>query len=218
MTGISAANAGLIGVLGGTFDPIHCGHLAVAGALMETLPLSQVVFVPAARPPHREPPVAAADHRLQMVRIATAGDRRFVVDETEYTRSGPSYTVDTVRGLRGVYRQPLALILGMDAFLGLPGWHRWRALLGLVHFIIIGRPGWDQPLPSWVLPRLVQSPRELVAGGQGRAFLHRGIMRPESATVLRQTLATGAPPPGWLPAGIPAYISDHALYRRTNGK
>lgn len=189
---------------------------------MEALPLSQIVFVPAARPPHRPPPAAAASHRLQMVRIATAGDSRFTVDATEYGRDGPSYTVDTIRALRAIYRQPLALILGIDTFLGLPGWHRWRALLGLAQLVIVGRPGFDQPLPSWVLPHLVVSPPMLASLGPGWAFWYRGIARPESATVLRSVLAmgtsVGTSTAAWLPTTVATYISDHALYRRTDGK
>ncbi len=208
----AASKAPLIGVFGGTFDPIHCGHLAIAQELMHELPLARILFVPAARPPHRVAPVAPAAHRLEMVRLALHGHPHFAVDECEYERLGPSYTVDTLLALRRRHRRPLALILGMDAFLGLPGWHRWRQLIGLAHLVIVRRPGFDAPLPSWVRPRLVTGGK-LVDADHGLAVLVTTLDRPESATVLRQALRHGPAPPGWLPAGVPEYIERHGLYR-----
>ncbi|MHB8255100.1 MAG: nicotinate-nucleotide adenylyltransferase, partial [Acidiferrobacter sp.] len=189
VTGISARRTNLLGVFGGTFDPVHCGHLAVAHALMQALPFSRIVFVPAARPPHRTPPHADARHRLAMLRLALGTDPRFVVDETEYEREGPSYMVDTLAVLRSRYQGPLALILGMDAFLGLPTWHRWRRILGLAHIIIVQRPGWDVPLPAWILPHLQERGDQLLGADHGLAFLFTASARPESATALRQALA-----------------------------
>ncbi len=211
--GISAASKGsLIGVFGGTFDPIHCGHLAIAEALMCALPLERILFVPAARPPHRIAPVASARNRLEMVRLALEGHPRFAVDEVEYGRVGPSYTADTLRALRARYHRPLALILGMDAFLGLPGWHRWRHLLGMAHLVIVTRPGFTEALPSWVRPRLA-TPAQLLTADHGLAVLVTTLERPESATALRQALRHGPAPPGWLPAGVLEYIERHGLYQ-----
>ena len=214
MTGISAGSARLLGVFGGTFDPVHCGHVAVADALMRALPLSRIIFVPAARPPHRPAPTACARDRLAMLRLALASDRRFAIDETEYEREGPSYMVDTLAVLRARHEEPLALILGMDAFVSLPAWHRWRRILGLAHVVIVSRPGLDGTLPEWVRPRLVGSAEALLTADSGRAFLFLASARPESATVLRQGLADGTAPASWLPDGVPDYIEAHELYRR----
>ncbi len=207
----------MVGVFGGTFDPVHCGHLAVANALMEALPLARMVFVPAARPPHRPPPSAAADHRLAMLRLAVGHDPRFVVDECEYEREGPSYMVDTLATLRSRYGAPLALVLGMDAFLGLPTWHRWRRILGLAHVIIVKRPGWDVSLPAWVRPHVQERGELLLRADAGLAFILATTERPESATALRQALEEGSAPSSWLPPEIPPYIESHGLYRRSAG-
>ncbi|UEN99413.1 nicotinate-nucleotide adenylyltransferase [Acidiferrobacter thiooxydans] len=214
MTGISADNRALLGVFGGTFDPVHRGHVAVACALMRALPLSRIVFVPAARPPHRPTPFADAHHRLAMLRLALAGDPRFDIDEVEYEREGPSYMVDTLATLRARHGRPLALILGADAFAGLPAWHRWRRILGLAHIIIVSRPGFDDRLPEWVRPRLVRCGADLLDADHGRALRFTASARPESATALRQALADGIAPEAWLPPGVPAYIEAHGLYRR----
>lgn len=207
----------MIGVFGGTFDPVHCGHLAVADALMRALPLSQIVFVPAARPPHRTAPLASAAHRLSMLQLALASDSRFSIDESEYDRAGPSYMVDTLALLRARYQtSSLALILGMDAFLGLPSWHRWRRILALAHIVIVRRPGWDMPLPAWVYPYLQESSARLLEVDHGRALLFAASARPESATTLRHMLAEGQFPPHWLPPEVPHYIKTHSLYRRSS--
>lgn len=150
-----------------------------------------------------------------MLRLALGADDRFVVDETEYEREGPSYMVDTLASLRRRYEDPLALILGMDAFLGLPTWHRWRRILGLAHIIIVKRPGWDMPLPPWVRPHLQEQGELLLKADHGLAYLFATSARPESATTLRQALEQGQEPPAsWLPPAIPIYIETHRLYRR----
>ena len=149
-----------------------------------------------------------------MLEIALASDRRFAIDETEYEREGPSYMVDTLAVLRARHEEPLALILGMDAFVSLPAWHRWRRILGLAHVVIVSRPGLDGTLPEWVRPRLVGNAEALLTADSGRAFLFMASARPESATVLRQGLADGTAPASWLPDGVPDYIEAHELYRR----
>ena len=118
-----------IGLFGGTFDPIHYGHLRTAFELWQALGLAEVRFMPTGSPPHRDQTHATAEHRLAMVRAAVAGQPAFVVDDREVRRSGVSYSVDTLTELRAEYPdRSLCLLLGMDAFLGLPNWHRWREL------------------------------------------------------------------------------------------
>ncbi len=181
---------------------------------MRALPLARIVFVPAARPPHRPAPAVDARHRLAMLRLALADDPRFTIDETEYEREGPSYMVDTLAILRSRHEGPLALILGVDAFAGLPSWHRWRRILGLARIIIVSRPGFDGALPAWVRPRLLGCGDDLPLADPGRVLLFTASARPESATALRQGLADGTAPGAWLPAGVAAYIEAHGLYRR----
>ncbi len=151
-----------------------------------------------------------------MLRLALSNDPRFAIDETEYQREGPSYMADTLAILRSRRAQPLALILGADAVVGLPTWHRWRRILGLAHIIIVSRPGCGDRPPEWVRPHLVDSGGELLGADCGRALLFTASTRPESATALRQALATGAAPEAWLPPEVSAYIETHGLYRRSS--
>lgn len=135
-----------IGVLGGTFDPIHLGHLRLGLELLEQASLAEVRFVPGAVPPHRDTPALSAERRLELVRMAVSGQPGFRVDDRELRRGGPSYMVDTLRSLRDeLGSAPLCLILGMDAFAGLADWHRWRELVELAHLIVASRPGWSRP-------------------------------------------------------------------------
>lgn len=135
----------MIGILGGTFDPIHFGHLRTALDVTENLNLEQLRFIPCGEPPHREPPCASAAQRLAMLQMAIAAESRFVVDEREIQRGGPSYMVETLESLRQELgtAQSLALILGLDAFAALDSWHRWQALIDLAHLVVMTRPGWS---------------------------------------------------------------------------
>lgn len=136
-----------IGIFGGTFDPIHYGHLRLAEEMAGALNLREVRFIPAAQPPLRAAPQTSAAHRVEMVRRAITGNPQFVLDEREVRRAelhaGPSYTVDTLSELRAELglEQPLYLLLGADAFINLPNWHDWRRLFELAHIGVAERPG-----------------------------------------------------------------------------
>ena len=134
---------GAIGILGGTFDPVHFGHLRLAQEVAEALALREVRFIPGGTPPHRATPQTSAAHRLAMVNLATAGNPLFTVDDRETRRDGLSYTFDTLTALRAELgaAQPLVLILGADAFLGFHCWHRWREIFDLAHLAVAHRPG-----------------------------------------------------------------------------
>jgi nicotinate-nucleotide adenylyltransferase len=135
----------MIGVYGGTFDPIHFGHLRPALDVYEAAGLEEVRFIPCGQPAHREAPLTDAQHRLAMLRLAIARQPGFKVDEREIHRHGPSYMVDTLRELREECgAKPLCLIIGFDAFLGLDTWHEWEQIPDLANLIITRRPGWDE--------------------------------------------------------------------------
>ena len=157
----------MIGIFGGTFDPIHCGHLRAIVELRDALALDEVRVIPCARPAHRDAPAAPPAARVAMLRAALRAMHGCVVDERELARPGPSYTVDTLAELRD--ERPtaaLCLLLGHDAFAGLAQWHRWRELFTLAHVVVARRPGAAQlpaELAAEVGARVVPDPAQLRA-------------------------------------------------------
>ncbi|MGH8763060.1 MAG: nicotinate-nucleotide adenylyltransferase, partial [Nitrosospira sp.] len=145
----------LIGVFGGTFDPIHYGHLRVAEEIAETASLQEMRFIPAGMPRLRRTPVASLKHRAAMLRVAIQGNSRFVLDEREIRRGGVSYSVESLRELKRELGADVILcfIIGADAFMKLAEWHRWRELFELCHFIIAARPGHPSTINRDALPR-----------------------------------------------------------------
>lgn len=209
-----------IGVFGGTFDPIHFGHLRLAEEMAEELGLRQVRFIPAGQPPHREAPHVAATHRLEMVRRAICGNPRFSVDAREVENPRPSYTVDTLKALRTELdeTQPLWLLLGADAFLGLPSWHNWRQLFELANIVVAERPG-ASLLESAAMPESLKnelSERQMSegsAGGRaGSVLLRQMTPLAISATAIRDTLARRGSVRYLLPDAVHDYIYEHQLY------
>lgn len=212
-----------IGILGGTFDPIHFGHLRMAEELAETLDLGEVRFIPAGQPPHRGSPRAPARHRLEMARLAIAGNPRFVLDEREFHRATPSYSVDTLSELRAELPPdtPLVLFMGADAFLGLTAWHQWRRLFELAHVAVAHRPGfsaaaWEDALPD-PLRRLlathrVEQPGELLEKPAGLIFLHGITQLDISASRIRDRALRGKSLRYLLPDAVIAYLNENRLY------
>ncbi len=185
-----------IGVFGGTFDPIHYGHLRTAFELGQMLKLSQVLFLPTGNPPHREAPLASSDLRLEMVRAAVAGQAGFAVDDREIRRSGVSYSVDTLADLRREHPQrSLCLLLGMDAFLGMPTWHRWREIFDLAHVVVAHRPGWKAPITGPLGEEMVDrgtgSVRDLHSAVAGRIHVHAVTQLEIASTDLRALILSG---------------------------
>jgi nicotinate-nucleotide adenylyltransferase len=212
----------MIGILGGTFDPIHYGHLRPAREVQQALALSEVRFIPAAHPPHRPPPVAAAPQRLEMVRLAIADITGFVSDDRELTRGGPSYTVLTLESLRAEFgARPLCLLLGSDAFGEIETWHRWPRLPELAHLVVMQRPGFEWPSaavpPPWARPRLSQDPRELARAAAGRILFQAVTPQDISATRIRAALARGDPAARFLPPKVLEYIRAQGLYTAPAG-
>jgi nicotinate-nucleotide adenylyltransferase len=208
-----------VGLFGGTFDPIHFGHLRAAFELTELLDLDRVLFIPAADPPHRGRPLAHAQARLAMVQAAVEDEESFHVDDREMRRPGPSYTVLTLEELRREHGDtPLVLLLGMDAFLGLPTWHRWQELLELAHVAVAHRPGATLP-SSGELGRLIERCRardraEIAAAPAGKVFVHPGTQLDISSTDLRAALRAGRDPRYLMPEAVRRMINATGIYAR----
>lgn len=206
-----------LAIFGGTFDPVHVGHLSVAWEASELLD-ADVHLMPASVPPHRPPPTASAAQRVAMLRAALQGQSRLMLDDRELQRTGPSFTIDTLAELRAEQGdRPLVLLIGADAFAGLPVWHRWHELFELAHIGVLNRPGVDAPLPDAL--RQVVDPRRIDDTGQ----LHRApagkvielAVTPLeiSATRVRELLAEGRDPRYLLPAGLFDYAQLLSPYR-----
>jgi nicotinate-nucleotide adenylyltransferase len=208
-----------IGIFGGTFDPIHYGHLRTGFELWQELGLAELRWLPTGNPGHREPPIADPALRLAMVRAAVADQPGFVVDDREVRRVGVSYTVDTLNELRGEFPgRSICLIVGMDAFLGLPGWHRWREIMSLAHVVVAHRPGWKAPasgpLGELMVDHGTGSVRDLHAATAGRIYVHGVTQLEISSTDLRQIITTGRDPRFLVPDAVREIIRDTGCYAR----
>ncbi len=204
----------MIGILGGTFDPIHLGHLRLAEEVREALDLECVRFVPAFQPPHRRAPVASAEHRLAMVCAALGDNPGFVVDTREYARGGFSWMVDTCTSLREEFgERPLILIMGMDAFNGFTRWREWARILELVHLAIASRPGAraEDEAAELLAARCCPWDR-LECAPVGRIVEIPITALDISATHIRELTATGRSTRYLLPKPVQEYLTEHSLY------
>jgi nicotinate-nucleotide adenylyltransferase len=193
-----------VALLGGTFDPVHYGHLFAAQAARDALSLEQVVFVPARVSPHKEGrAVAEPAHRLAMVRLAVAGNPGLAVSEVELGREGPSYTVDTVATLRAAGIARVSLVLGTDAFLLIRTWKRWEDLLGQVGLVLVSRPG-SSDRDARALAEELGAPVDHWVEALGVAV---------SSSELRGRLARGRTVRYLVPDPVLEYIAEHSLYR-----
>ena len=205
-------------ILGGTFDPVHVGHLRVALEAAEALSVP-VRLMPAHVPPHRSAPVASAAQRVAMLRVALAGQDRLQLDTRELDRSEPSYTVDTLRQMRTEYgaARSLILLLGADAFAGLPTWHNWRELLDLAHIAVMTRPGHDTSLPAnletVVVARRASGVADLRATPSGKVLDLPVTPLEVSASAVRALLAAGRDPRWLVPDALLADRDLLAPYR-----
>jgi len=182
----------MIGVLGGTFDPVHFGHLRPALEVMQAIGLQQVRFLPNRIPPHRETPWLNVANRLELLKTAIDDQPGFELDQRELQREGHSYMVDTLESLRADFpAHPICLILGMDAFLGLKQWHQWQRIPQLCHLVVTTRPGFElnnafiQDLPA----TLAATASELTAEAKGRILLQSVTQLDISASQIRAMLA-----------------------------
>jgi nicotinate-nucleotide adenylyltransferase len=217
-----------IGLFGGSFDPIHRGHLALAQAAASRYSLRQVLFVPANVPPHKQQqPLAAFIHRYAMVALGTQDERGFVASLLEATSSGVNYSIDTVRRLKQTLKKSdrLFFLVGIDAFRDVAQWHEARALLGECDFIVASRPGYSLRDVAESLPEDLRPPAavtrpfhkqpakgDLVLPGVTLHLLE-GVNQSVSATAIRAAAAHGKPLARWLDPRVADYIRKNGLYR-----
>jgi nicotinate-nucleotide adenylyltransferase len=210
-----------VGIFGGTFNPVHFGHLRPALELREQLSLQRMLLVPCSIPPHREQPEATAEQRLVMLKHAVASEAALEIDERELHREGPSYMVDTLSSLREELGDtPICLCLGVDAFLGLTGWHRWQELLELSHIVVAHRPGWHfEPaamqgeLKALLSSRQCQQPKAIHEKPAGHIVLQAVTQLAISSTAIRETISQGRSARYLLPDDVWHYILEQKLYR-----
>lgn len=213
-----------LGLFGGTFDPVHFGHLRLAEESIGHLGLGGVRWIPAGQPPHRGAPQVTAAQRLEMVRRSTAGNEQFSVDASEVEAAAPSYTVHTLERLRRELgsTQSLVLLVGADAFAGLASWHRWADIFSLAHVAVSHRPGF--PVETGSLPHELASQfnaRRLSDAGRLKDAPAGGIVTfamtqlAISATQIRKLLANGLSARYLLPDSVLDYIQTHSLYRNS---
>ena len=212
------------GILGGTLDPIHCGHLAAALAARDALGLSQVLVLPSGIPPHRQQPVVSPFHRFAMAALAVTGVDRFVASDDELRWQGASYTADTLerQHARGIGPAEIFFITGADAFADIETWMRFPAVLDLANFVVVARPGYAvSALPSR-LPALAprMRPAERVDEGNGTPLIYliEASTPAVSSSNVRARLGRGESISGLVPPLVETYIHQHSLYRFLHGQ
>ena len=210
----------MIGILGGTFDPIHFGHLRPALEIFEQLGLDELRIIPSAKPPHRWQPEASDAHRLAMVKLAVKNVDGFVVDDCEYHRDGASYTVDTLASIRDDLdrknreKEPLCMLIGMDAFEYFTTWHEWQKILNLAHLVISSRPGISMvETADWMKARITDSIQDLQQTSAGKLYFADVSQYDLSATFLRKQIFAGKSSQYATPVKVCKYIKQNKLYK-----
>lgn len=207
----------MIGILGGTFDPVHFGHLRPALDVRQALALDEIRLLPCHVPPHRPQPLASTQQRTLMLQAAIAGVDGFVIDEREFERDGLSYTFDTLQSLRkDLPGKTLCLLVGMDAFRGLPTWHRWHELLNHCHIVVMTRPRAKFPekgeLAEYIHMHRARDAAMLRTQPTGLLWFQEVTQLEISATRLRALLAAGEQADFLLPADVLDLIHIQGLY------
>ena len=206
----------MIGIFGGTFDPVHYGHLRSALEVKELFGLSEVRLVLNAQPPHREQPAANPLMRLQMLELAIKNQPGLFIDTRELNRQGVSYMVDTLKSLRQEFKnESLLLFIGSDAFNQLKTWHQWPHLFDFAHLVVMTRPGFAiQNLDDFFKAKLATELTELTHVSAGKLYFQQVTQLDISATAIRNMIAEQQNPGFLLPDTVIAYIRQHQLYQR----
>ncbi|EIJ36401.1 nicotinate-nucleotide adenylyltransferase [Thiothrix nivea] len=207
----------MIGILGGTFDPIHFGHLRTALEVAEHFGIPDMRLIPGKVPPHRPQPVATPEQRLTMLQAAIASEPCLQADDRELRRDGYSYSFDTLTSIRAEVggKRPLLFTLGFDAFQHFQSWHRWQEILQLAHLVVVHRPGYSLPPEGWHTPFLGTNPDDLHTTPAGNIYSLAVTALDISATDLRTRLKAGKNPRYLLPDTVLGYIQTHQLYCET---
>jgi len=208
-----------VGLLGGTFNPIHVGHLRGAEEIREAFDLEKVIFIPASVPPHKGMErLMDASHRLEMVRLALRSNPAFSISDIELKRSGKSYSVDTIRYFKDLYPGPLFFILGEDAFFEIEAWREFKDLFSLCHFVVMSRPGFQKAgleLPESLVPFFRREARGRWTHISGHClYLQEITLLDISSTRIRERIKRGNSVRYLLPAEVEAYIDGKGLYRK----
>lgn len=210
----------LIGLLGGTFNPIHFGHLRMAQELADALNLAEVRFIPSANPPHKATPTVSAQQRAEMVQLAIADNSLFKLDTRELNRQGASFTIDTLISLREELGEnvSLCLMMGSDAFNTLDSWHRWDDLLNYCHIVLVQRPDkqsqakLSDQLTAFLSAHYTENLDDLVEESAGYIHMQQITAQDISATNIREKLASGKPAKYLVPDSVLTYIQQQQLY------
>lgn len=205
----------MIGVFGGTFDPIHYGHLRAALEVQDIFALDEVRLIPSATPPHRATPQASAHRRLDMLKIAAQHLPNVVIDTRELQRAGASFMIDTLTSLRQDFpNETLLLFIGSDAFNHLTRWHQWQQLFTVAHVVVLTRPNYGvQSLNDFCHARQTHNPHTLTTNKAGQLFFQAITQLDISATAIRNLIAQQRSPRFLLPDAVIDYITQHGLYQ-----
>lgn len=206
----------MIAIIGGTFDPIHFGHLRPALDIAEKLSLTEVRFIPSTTPPHRWQPEASAEDRINMVKLSIEGTKPFILDDREYHREGASYTIDTLKSIRSEIGndQSFSMILGLDAFQSFTSWKDWKEIVETCHIVIAARPGYqiDATLDEYLATRVTDNIDDLRSFAAGKIYFCDVTQLDISATMIRDKLKNQQSCDYLTPAKVCDYIESNKLY------
>ena len=209
-----------VGILGGTFDPVHSGHLHLATTFLNQLKLAKVLFVPIYNPPHRPAPLASPEQRLEMLKLAVENHPHLKIDDCELQRGGVSYTIDTLRCIREkIGETPLCLIMGMENFNTLNSWHQWQSLLDYAHIVIANRPGNNDEIYNIEIKKFMDnfittSVTNLHDQAEGHIIRLDTPMLDVSSTQIRNNFQSGRETEPLLPEKVLDFIQTHHLYKQ----
>lgn len=209
----------IVGLLGGTFDPVHNGHLRIGLEVMHAMSMEELRFIPCADPPHKTSTNADYAQRSAMLKSGIAGVEGFSLDDREFHRQGPSYTIDTLRSVRGELGNDVSIcwIVGSDSFQTLDTWHEWEALFEFAHFVVACRPGWQRDAHSEMgkklADRFVSDPFKLEQKQAGYIMPWQVTQLAISATEIRKKVKNGESPRFLVPDDVASFIELNGLYK-----
>lgn len=210
----------MIAVLGGSFDPIHIGHLRIAIEVRDQLQVDEVRLIPCGQPPHRDPFIANADQRLQMLQLAIADEPALLVDDREIRQTRISYTVDTLTDLRQeVGQQPICLMIGADAYQQLNSWHQWKQVLELAHLVVVQRPGYaitsNTEVADYTTNRCIENAQQLTRKNAGSVYFLPTPLLDISSTRIKALLSEHKSIRYLVPDSVFLWLQQHRIYQST---